>query len=282
VVLLHQLQRVLVDLVQHVGVNRHGDGRVSVAPADLQKGELRDFNRHDRITKQGGLEYDPATRCPRWLAFLEHVMGGDTKMVAFLKRAAGYTLTGETSEQCFFLLHGSGANGKSTFLEVLRRLLGSYGRPTEFKTLVDSNRNDGVRNDLAALQGLRLVTAVETNRGRRFDEALIKQLTGGDEITARYLYGEFFDFYPTFKLWLAVNHKPEIRGVDEGIWRRVVLIPFEVTIPPADQVKDLAAKLLEDEGSAIMAWAVEGTRAWQRPLGPGARQGCDTVVSGRI
>lgn len=184
---------------------------------DLRGGDLRDSDRHDLITKQGGLEYDPEARCPRWLAFLDKVMGGDADLVPFLQRAVGYTLTGETSEQCFFLLHGSGANGKSTFIEVLRRLLGSYGRPTSFKTLVDSNYGDGVSNNVAALDGLRLVTAVETNRGKRFDEALIKQLTGGDQITARFLYGEYFDFYPKFKLWLAVNHRPEIRGVDEGI-----------------------------------------------------------------
>jgi len=199
------------------------------------KGEsLGQFDRNHLITKQGGVVYDRWAKCPGWLAFLKRAMGGDQEMVAFLKRTVGYMLTSDTSEQCFFILCGEGANGKSTFIEVIRGLLGDYARPTEFKTLIDGNRGDGVRNDIAALCGLRLVTSVEANPSRRFDEALIKQLTGGDKITARLLYQEFFDFHPTFKLMLAVNQRPEIRGVDEGMWRRVRLIPFDVTIPPEE------------------------------------------------
>jgi len=230
---------------------------------ELQAGRLRDFEREDFISMQGGLALDLEMPCPRWLAFLERVMKGDAELVAFLQRSVGYTLTGSTAEQCFFLLYGQGANGKSTFIEVLRGIMGSYGRPTDFKALVDGNRGDGVRNDLAALRGLRLVTASEANRGQRFNEALVKQLTGGDKVTARKLYSEFFDFHPEFKLWLAVNHKPGIRGVDEAIWRRIHLIPFEVTIPPDERVKDLAKLLLEEEGAGIMAWAVRGFLEWQ-------------------
>ena len=230
---------------------------------DLRTGILGPFDRDHLITKQGGVPYDHTAKCPRWLEFLDRVMMGDQEVVAFLKRTVGYTLTADSSEQCFFILHGEGANGKSTFIEVIRGLLGDYGRPTEFKTLIDG-RVDGVRNDLAALCGLRLVTSVESNPGRRFDEALIKQLTGGDKITARLLYQEFFDFHPTFKLMLAVNHKPEIRGVDEGIWRRVRLIPFDVTIPSQERIKNLAGKLLAEEGAGILRWAVEGCSEWLR------------------
>jgi len=161
-----------------------------------------------------------------------------------------------------FLLHGTGANGKSTFIETILYLLGEYARPTEFRTFL-TKESESVRNDLAALVGIRFVSAVEVGEGKQLDEAVIKQVTGGDTITTRFLFKEFFDFKPRFKLWLAANSKPEIRGVDEAIWRRVLLIPFEVTIPKEDRDHALGSRL-KDEGPGILAWAVEGLRAWQK------------------
>jgi putative DNA primase/helicase len=230
---------------------------------DLRTGEIRSHDRADLITKLAPVTFDPDATCPQWEAFLLEIMGGDVETVAFLQRALGYTLTGDIGEQCMFVLYGTGANGKSTLIEVVRHILGQYCRPTEFRTLVARPHSEAIRNDVAALFGLRMVSAVESNRGQRFDEALVKQLTGGDTITARFLYAELFDFVPTFKIWLAVNHKPTITGVDDGIWRRVRLIPFDVKIPPQRYVKNLAAKLVNEEGSGILAWMVRGALAWR-------------------
>ncbi len=229
---------------------------------DLQSLTLREHRREDRITKLAPVRLEPAATCTHWLAFLERIYGGDRELIEFVQRAAGYSLTGETGEQVLFLLHGSGANGKSTLLETLLAMLGDYARPTEFRTLLSRENSEAVRNDLAALCGLRMVTAVEVGRGKRLDEATVKQLTGGDTITARKLYQEFFDFRPRHKLWLAANVKPEIRGTDEAIWRRVLLIPHEVTIPPDERDRGLPSKL-RDELPGILNWAIEGLRAWR-------------------
>ncbi|MFA6130584.1 MAG: phage/plasmid primase, P4 family, partial [Candidatus Omnitrophota bacterium] len=229
---------------------------------DLRTGELRPHERSDFITKVLPIPYDPTAEAPRWLEFLRQITGGSDQLIGYLQRMAGYVATGETREQCLFLLHGSGANGKSTFIEALLSTLGGdFARPTDFRTLLYRDRGDGVRNDLAALHSVRLVTAVEVAPERRLDEALVKQLTGGDTITARFLYGEYFDFTPKFKLLLAANHRPVIRGVDEGIWRRIRLVPFEVTIPPKLRDRKLPAVLLT-ELPGILAWIVAGAMAW--------------------
>ncbi len=229
---------------------------------DLRTGELRPHRREDLITKCVSVEYDPTAECRVWLAFLDKIMGGKSDMVAFLQRAVGYSLTGSIREQCLFLLHGTGSNGKSTYLEVLRELLADYCEQTDFATFLEK-KNDQIRNDVARLRGARFVSAVEVAEARRLDEALIKSVTGGDTVTARFLYGEFFEFVPAFKLWLAANHKPVIRGTDHAIWRRVRLVPFTVTIPDEEQDKDLPAKL-KAELPGILRWAVEGCLAWQR------------------
>ncbi len=229
---------------------------------DLRGGGLRPHSRDDLLTKLVPVAYDPATACPRWRAFLDRVFAGDADVVDFVQRAVGYSLTGDTREQVFFFLYGTGQNGKSTFLETLRALLGDYGQAADFSTFLATER-DGVRNDLAKLRGARLVTAVEAGEGRRLAEVLVKQVTGGDTITARFLFREFFDFTPVFKLWLGANHKPVIRGTDHAIWRRVRLIPFTVTIPEAERDRDLKAKL-RAELPGILAWAVEGCLRWHR------------------
>jgi len=180
----------------------------------------------------------------------------------FMQRAVGYALTGDVGEQCLFVMWGTGANGKSTFVETLHALLGDYAQKAEMRTLLHRD-TDTVRNDLARLRGARLVSAVEIGRGKRLNEELVKELTGGDTITARFLVREYFEFRPEFKLFLAVNHKPQIHGTDEAIWRRVKLVPFNVYIPPEERDKALGGKL-RAELPGILNWALEGCLEWQR------------------
>jgi putative DNA primase/helicase len=158
------------------------------------------------LTKLVPVRYDPMATCPRWDAFLDQIMAGNQALIAYLQRAVGYALTGDTREQVLFLLYGTGANGKSTFLEVLRSLFSAYAAQADFATFL-TRSYDTVRNDLARLTGARFVTAIEAGSGRHLDEVLIKQLTGGDRVTARYLYQEFFEFQPQLKLFLATNYK---------------------------------------------------------------------------
>ncbi|AHG92147.1 phage/plasmid primase, P4 family (plasmid) [Gemmatirosa kalamazoonensis] len=230
---------------------------------DLRTGRLRPHAREDRITKLVDIRLEADARCPTWLAFLERIMGGDQDMIGFLQRAIGYSLTGHTREQCMFLMHGTGSNGKSKFLQVLRWLVGDAAVAADFATFLDRGRDSGPRNDVARLLGARVVTASEANEGQRLAEGLIKSVTGDDVVSARYLYSEAFEFKPTFKLWLAANHKPVVRGTDDGIWRRVRLVPFEVTIPPEEQDHELDAKL-QGELPGILGWALDGCLAWRR------------------
>jgi putative DNA primase/helicase len=193
---------------------------------DLQTGKLRQADPEDLITRARYVQYDPSATCPRWLQFLGEIFPGDSGLIEFIQRAVGYSLTGATQEQCMFILHGNGANGKSTFLETIRRLLGPHSITTPFATFMVQRNVGAPRNDLAALVGARLVIASEAGQEASFDEAVIKQCTGNDAIACRYLYGEFFEYTPQFKIWLASNFKPAIRGNDDAIWRRIRLIPF--------------------------------------------------------
>ncbi len=228
---------------------------------DLRTGELRHHDRDDWITRLAPVAYDPEATCPRWEAFLHRAMGGNEGLITFLQRAVGYSLTGHSSEQVLLLLYGVGANGKSTFLETLRAMLGDYSAITDFNTFMKRD-SEGARNDLARLVGTRFVSAVEAEAGKPLAEALVKQLTGGDTITARFLFKEFFDFRPQFKIWLAANHKPGIRGSDHGIWRRIRLVPFTVTIPEAERDPRLTQKLTA-ELPGILAWSVRGCLDWR-------------------
>lgn len=226
---------------------------------DLRTGELRAHSRTDLLTCRSPVAYDRNAVCPRWTRFLCEVMGGDQTLVDYLRRAVGYSLTGNCAEQVFFLLHGFGANGKSTFLEVLRELLGDYARAADFRTFLRSS-GDGPRNDLAALATARFVTSVEPPLGKGFAEATLKQLTGGDAIAARFLFKEQFEFVPKFKLWLAANHVPEVQGTDHGFWRRVRLVPFEQSFRGRED-RSLRDKL-RAELPGILAWAVQGALEW--------------------
>lgn len=234
---------------------------------DLRTGSLRPHRQEDLLTHCVQASYDPKAECPTWDRFLTDVFDGDSELRDFVQRAAGYSLTGDTSEQVFFLLHGNGSNGKSTFLDMLADLLSEYHRQTGTETLLERDR-EGIPNDLARLRGARLVSAIETKPGRKLAEALIKQLTGCDLISARFLHKEWFDFRPQFKLWLACNHLPQVDGQDHALWRRIRVIPFNVQFMDADapegpyRDKALPA-MLRAEVPGILAWAVRGCLLWR-------------------
>jgi putative DNA primase/helicase len=227
---------------------------------NLRTGEMHEHCREDLITKLVDVDYISNADCPTWLALLERILPTEG-LRHFFQRAVGYSLTGDTREQVLFMCLGTGANGKTTTMEGCSRLLGDYGRRTDFGTFLAQDQ-ERVRNDLAGLVGARFVSAVEVDQGRRLSEVVVKELTGGDTISARFLYGEFFEFTPQFKLWLAANHKPEVRGADHAIWRRIRLIPFTVTIPVAEQDRTLPEQL-QAELPGMLAWAVRGCLEWQ-------------------
>jgi putative DNA primase/helicase len=230
---------------------------------DLRNGDFRAGRREDMLTKATPVYWVSEAKCERWLRFLNEVFPGRPDMMAFLKRAVGYSLTALTREEVFFILYGLGRNGKGTFLRVLSAMLGDYAANTEFSTLIaDRDRGKGPRNDIASIAGKRFVTAQESREGAQFDESLIKALTGGDLITARFLHKEFFTFRPTWKIWLATNHKPEIRGTDDGIWSRPKLIPFTVSFEGREDRGLKDALLNPQELSGILRWAVEGCREY--------------------
>ena len=226
---------------------------------DLRTGRFRPGERGDHLTMHTPVSWNPNANRERFLRFLSDIFPGRAEMWTFLQRAAGYSATGLTREESFFLCHGSGRNGKGTFLGTLSAVFGDYSTNCAFSTLIQ-RRDDPVRNDLAALCGARFVTAQESRAGMRFDEALIKTLTGGDLITARFLHHEFFTFRPTWKLWLSTNHKPEIRQTDPAIWSRPKLIPFTVSFQGKED-RSLKGDLLTPESlSGILSWIVQGAK----------------------
>ncbi len=229
---------------------------------DLRTGRLRPHNRRDLITKLAPVEYDPSANCPTWMATLERIFANDHEIIEYVRRLIGYGLTGVTVEQVIHFLWGMGANGKSTVSEVVQELLGDYALVCS-PDLIMIRRHGGIPNDVARLRGVRLAMMNETGQGARFDEAKLKDLTGGDRLTARFLHAEFFDFRPTHKLVIRGNHKPAITGTDEGIWRRLRLVPFTVVIPPDERDPYLLDKL-RTELPGVLRWAVDGCLAWQR------------------
>ncbi len=227
---------------------------------DLRTGELRPHAREDFITKLSSVVYDDQAKCPKWETFLNQIFENDEELITFIQKAIGYSLTGSTEEQCFFIGYGTGANGKSVFLKTIAALVAEYGQQVRSETLM-TKKYQGVSNDIACLRGARFLSAVETDAEHRLAEATVKQLTGGDAVRARFLFQEEFEFSPQFKLWLACNHKPTISN-DNAIWRRIRLIPFGVTIPKEEQNPRLDLELRE-ELPGILAWAVRGCLLWQ-------------------
>jgi putative DNA primase/helicase len=226
---------------------------------DLRTGQARPHIPEDYFTKITAV--GPRGDCPRFLTFLKRIAGGDSDLISYLQRVLGYGLTGLTREHALFFGYGTGANGKSVLLSTIAGILGEYHRTAPIETFTASN-GDRHPTDLAGLRGARLVTATETEEGRRWAESRIKQLTGGDTVAARFMRQDFFEYRPAFKLIIAGNHKPSLRSVDEAIRRRFHLIPFAVTIPPKERVADLAEKL-RDEWPGILAWLIEGCLEWQ-------------------
>lgn len=229
---------------------------------NLQTGQLSPHKREDLLSKISPATFESNAVCPRFLEFLDCIASGNQELQQYLQRSIGYSLTGDVSENCFFLLYGAGANGKSTLLELMMYVWGQYAQAADFESFMASSKGRSVRNDIARTSGARLVKSVEADEGERLSEALIKQLTGNETVSARFLYQEGFDFKPQFKLWLGTNHKPKIIGTDDGMWRRVKLIPFEKQVPPAEQDRALIDKL-KAEASGFLNWALEGLRKWQ-------------------
>lgn len=229
---------------------------------DLRTGQLREHRREDLITKLVPITYDSEAACELWDAFLWRITNRDDALYGYLRRLVGYLLTGLTTEQVLHFLFGLGANGKSVFIEIVNELLGDYAVICS-PDLIMLKRHGGIPNDVARLRGARAALMNETTQGAKFDEAKLKDLTGGDSLTARFLHREFFDFAPTHKLVIRGNHKPAIIGTDEGIWRRLRLIPFTVQIPAEEQDVHLLEKL-RAELPGILKWAVDGCLEWQR------------------
>lgn len=228
---------------------------------DLTTGKLLDHNPDLYLSKIAPVKYDPTAKCPLWLKFLDIIMNGRQEMVNYLQKVAGYTLTGRMDEQCMFILYGDGSNGKTTFIKTLLTILGDYGINTPTETLMVQGR-EGIRNDIMRLKGIRFVAASEGKRHQALDESMIKQLTGGDKVSARALFKEYEDFEPEGKVFFATNYKPEVKGADHGIWRRLRPIPFLARISEQDKDAELPRKLLA-ESSGILRWAIEGCLRWQ-------------------
>jgi putative DNA primase/helicase len=250
---------------KHASMAEHWDGNAWLLNTpggviDLLTGLMRPHDRADRMTKV--TTATPRGECPAWLAFLSDVTGGDADLMNYLQRMVGYCLTGNTSEHALFFLYGTGANGKSVFVNVIATILGDYAANAPMDTFMET-RSDRHPTDLAGLRGARFVASIETEQGRRWNESKIKTITGGDKISARFMRQDFFDYTPTYKLLVAGNHKPSIRNVDEAMKRRLHMIPFTVTIPPERRDGKLTEKLLA-ERDGILGWALEGCLLWQR------------------
>ncbi len=226
---------------------------------DLRTGARAPHNPEALLTRASPADHLPEAKAPAWERFLERVLPSPL-IREFLARAVGYSMLGGNPEQILLILWGGGANGKSTFLETVRALFGDYGQQAPPETFLA--KHEGIPNDVARLRGARFVAAVEIAEGRRLNEPLIKRMTGGDTMTARFMRQEYFEFQPQFTPWLATNHKPEIRGQDEAIWRRIRLIPFQETIPAAERNKHLKEEL-RAELPGILNWALAGCAAYQ-------------------
>lgn len=230
---------------------------------DLRTGGLRPHDLVDGLTKLAPVEFDPDATAPRWRSFLEEIFVGDAELIAFVQRAAGYTLGGSTDEQCLFFCEGDGGNGKTTFAQTLRVLMGEYGDIAASGSLM-AKRADAIPNDLASFRGARFLQCAETREGAQLDEILIKEATGGDPIKARFMRAEWFNYRPQFKIWMVGNHRPQVKGTDDAIWDRIRLVPFAARIRGTGQEEKGLDRKLRVELPGILNWAIDGCLAWQR------------------
>lgn len=229
---------------------------------NMRTGAFHTHCKDDWLTKITPISYDPDSEAPLFKSVLHTCFAGNKELIDFVRRFTGYCMTGSTKEQCIIIWWGGGANGKSTIINPIAEALGDYAQTTRPETLM-IKKSEGIPSDLAKLKGARLVTAAEAEDGHRLAESAIKQMTGGEKIQARALYQDWFEFVPEFKILLCTNHKPIIRGDDHAIWRRIRLIPFNITIPEQDRDKDLPEKL-RDELPGILAWMVKGAAEWMK------------------
>lgn len=232
-----------------------GNGVVNLANSKLRPGERSDF-----ISQGVAWPYMADEPCPVWKKFLSDIMLGNQEHIDFLQRAIGYSLTGFTKEQVFFVLHGAGSNGKSVLLNILRKLLESFSRTVRFAAFDQNNTSDAVK-DLAELDGVRAVFVSESPESSALNVQTIKSITGGEELTVSRKYGHPFSFVPQYKLWMATNHLPTVADDSEGFWRRIIVIPFLAQFEGKNRDLNMQSKL-EDELIGIMAWAIEGARMW--------------------
>ena len=230
---------------------------------NLRTGQLVQTSAEAYVTRSLGTAFDPRATCPTWEGFIERVTRGHDGLAEFIQRSVGYSLTGLTVEHVFWVLHGAGHNGKSTFIETLQNLSGEYGTRASEKLLAMSRHGaDAPLDEVAGLHGCRFLFGSETQEGVRLNEKFIKDLTGGDTVRGRLLYKEGFQFRPTCSLWMHGNHKPDICGTDYGIWRRVQMVPFTARITAKEIDKNLPAKLCA-ELPGILNWAIAGLRQWE-------------------
>lgn len=230
---------------------------------DLQTGKLQPHDPKDFITRICAADYNPTCAIPLWMQLMEKITGGDKEYMRYIQKALGYALTGDISEQAIFLLYGTGSNGKSTMLNVFAALLDGYAQSTSSDTFMQK-KNESVNNDIARLKGARFVSAIEMEEGKRMAESLIKSMTGGDKLVTRFLYGEFFEYVPQFKVFLAVNHKPIIKDTTNSIWRRIKIMEFNNTFTEQERDKNFPTKIMAKELPGILAWAVQGCLDWQQ------------------
>lgn len=229
---------------------------------DLKTGKLQTHNRDLKITQMANVEFDENAKCTTWLEFLNQIFLNDKDLIEYMQRLVGYSLTGDISEQGMYFLVGGGSNGKSTFVNTIKKMIGDYGLQTNSDTFI-KKKSDGANNDIARLANARFVSAVESEEGEKLQESLVKTITGGEPLLARFLRQEFFEFIPEFKVFFTTNHKPVIGGLDDGIWRRVKIIPFNLSLKPHERDKKLEEKLsLEVPG--ILNWVLEGCLKWQQ------------------
>lgn len=228
---------------------------------NLETMEFREHMPTDMLTKITKIDYKPEADCPKWLAFMDKIFEGNKDLINYMQTALGYSLTGNTGEQCWFVLYGIGANGKSTFMNIIQEILGDYAINTPFDTFLSKAKGD-IPNDLARMRGARFVSAIEAGENRKFNESLLKNIVGSDRITARFLRQEFFDFYPECKIWLAANHKPLVKEFSSGFWRKIRLIPFKVVIPEEERILQYDKILLEKK-TGIFNWILEGYKKWK-------------------
>lgn len=230
---------------------------------NLKTGEFKPHNPLFYQTKICEVNYYPKAECPRWRQFLREIFCEDIEVIHYMQKVIGYALSGSIEEECFFILYGSGGNGKSKFIETIAWVLNNYATACSAKTILQKENSNGINNDVARLAGARFVRTSENSRNLNLDDSLMKSLTGGEKITARFLYSDNFEFHPACKIFLSTNYKPGIGGTDDGIWRRIRMIPFNLKLKPEQIDRNLSEKLkIEAEG--ILNWAIEGCLLWQK------------------